>query len=66
LIAVGIVFLLLVIGLRAPVAALLVTAVGAISTLAGFGAVALLGHVMTLDPLPPLTATWTEASDAAS
>jgi hypothetical protein len=41
LIAVGIVFLLLVIGLRAPVAALLVTAVGAISTLAGFGAVAL-------------------------
>jgi RND superfamily putative drug exporter len=36
LIAIGILFLLLLVGLRAPVAALLVTAVGAISTMASF------------------------------
>jgi RND superfamily putative drug exporter len=51
LIAVAILFVLLLIGLRAPVAALLVVAVGAISMLAGFGEVALLGHVLTLDPV---------------
>jgi RND superfamily putative drug exporter len=51
LMALGILFVLLLIGLRAPVAALLVTAVGAISTLSGFGEVALLGHVITLDPV---------------
>ena len=50
-IAVGILLLLLLIGLRAPIAALLVTAVGAISMLSGFGEVALLGHVFHLDPI---------------
>jgi len=59
LIAIGILFLLLLIGLRAPVAALLVTAVGAISTIAGFGEVALLGHVITLDPVGVALGTMT-------
>lgn len=59
LIAVAILFVLLLIGLRAPVAALLVTAVGAVSTLAGFGEVALLGHVMTLDPVGVALGTMT-------
>ena len=49
LIAIGILFLLLLAGLRAPIAAALVTAVGAISTFAGFGAVAILGHLMTVN-----------------
>lgn len=48
LIAIGILFVLLLAGLRAPVAAALVTAVGAISTFAGFGAVAILGHLITV------------------
>jgi RND superfamily putative drug exporter len=48
LIAIGILFVLLLLGLRAPVAAALVTAVGALSTFAGFGAVALLGHVIAV------------------
>jgi putative drug exporter of the RND superfamily len=51
LIAIGILFVLLLVGLRAPVAALLVIAVGAVSTLAGFGEVALLGHIVALDPV---------------
>ncbi len=59
LIAVGILFLLLLIGLRAPVAALLVTAVGAVSMLAGFGEVALLGKVLTLDPVGVALGTMT-------
>jgi X-X-X-Leu-X-X-Gly heptad repeat protein len=59
LIAVGILFLLLLIGLRAPVAAAVVTAVGAISTLAGFGEVALLGHVIALDPVGVALGTMT-------
>jgi len=59
LIVVGILFFLLLIGLRAPVAALLVTAVGAISTTAGFGLVALLGHVITLDPVGVALGTMT-------
>ncbi len=59
LIAVGILFLLLLIGLRAPVAALLVTAVGAISMLAGFGEVAILGKVLTLDPVGVALGTMT-------
>jgi putative drug exporter of the RND superfamily len=49
LIAIGILFVLLLIGLRAPVAAALVTAVGAISTFAGFGAVGILGHLVTVN-----------------
>jgi putative drug exporter of the RND superfamily len=48
LIAIGILFVLLLIGLRAPVAALVVSAVAALSTLAAFGEVAVLGHVMTV------------------
>jgi RND superfamily putative drug exporter len=48
LIAIGILFVLLLIGLRAPVAALVVSAVAAVSTLAAFGEVALLGHVMNV------------------
>ena len=51
LIAVGILFVLLLIGLRAPVAALVVTAVGAVSVLAGFGEVALLSHLYKIDPV---------------
>src|SRR5579884_3942124 len=51
LIAVGILFLLLLVGLRAPVAALLVTGVAAASTLSGFGVVALIGHVFQVDPV---------------
>ncbi|MGA2013510.1 MAG: MMPL family transporter, partial [Solirubrobacteraceae bacterium] len=59
LIAVAILFLLLLAGLRAPVAALLVTAVGAASMLSGFGEVALLGHVLTLDPVGVALGTMT-------
>ena len=59
LIVVGILFLLLLIGLRAPIAALVVTAVGAVSVLAGFGEVALLGHIMHLDPLGVALGTMT-------
>ncbi len=49
LIAAGIVFVLLLIGLRAPLAALLVTVKATASMLAAFGEVALLGHFMRLD-----------------
>ena len=49
LIAAGIVFVLLLIGLRAPLAALLVTVKATASMLAAFGEVALLGHFMKLD-----------------
>jgi putative drug exporter of the RND superfamily len=49
LIAAAIVFLLLLIGLRAPLAALLVTIKATASMLAAFGEVALLGHFMRLD-----------------
>ena len=59
LIAIGILFFVLLIGLRAPVAAFLVTAVGAISTMAGFGLVALLGRVITLDPVGVALGTMT-------
>lgn len=51
LIAVGILFVLLLVGLRAPVAALVVTAVSGVSVLAGFGAVALLSHLYKIDPV---------------
>src|SRR5579864_1267584 len=59
LIAIGSVFLLLLIGLRAPVAAFVVTAVAAVSTLAAFGEVALLGHVLKLDPVGVAAGTMT-------
>jgi putative drug exporter of the RND superfamily len=59
LIALGLLLVMLVVGLRAPIAALLVTAVGAISVLAGFGEVALLGHVVRLDPVGVAAGTMT-------
>ena len=59
LIAVAILLVLLVIGLRAPIAALLVTAVAAISVLAGFGEVALLGRFLRLDPVGVAAGTMT-------
>jgi RND superfamily putative drug exporter len=59
LIAIGILFVLLLVGLRAPVAALLVAGVGAVSTFAGFGEVALLGHVMNVDPAAVALGTMT-------
>lgn len=59
LIAIGVLFLLLLVGLRAPIAALLVTAVAAISTLAAFGEVALLGHVLKIDPVGVAAGTMT-------
>ena len=59
LIAIGILFFLLLVGLRAPLAALLVTGVGAIGTMAGFGLVTLLGHVVTLDPVGVALGTMT-------
>jgi hypothetical protein len=49
LFAAGILFLLLLVGLPAPIPALIASAVGAISMLCGFGEVALLGHVLSLD-----------------
>jgi RND superfamily putative drug exporter len=49
LIAAAIVFFVLLIGLRAPVAAILVTVKAAASMLAAFGEVAILGHFMRLD-----------------
>ena len=58
-IAAGIVFLLLLIGLRAPVAAALVTIVGGVSMLAGFGAVALLGRAIAVDPVTVAAGTMT-------
>ncbi len=58
-IAIGILFLLLLIGLRAPVAAVIVTATGAISMLAGFGEVALLGKIFALDPVGVAAGTMT-------
>ncbi|MGZ8647951.1 MAG: MMPL family transporter [Solirubrobacteraceae bacterium] len=51
LIAVGVLFVLLLIGLRTPVAAFVLSAFGAVTTLAGFGAMALLGKVIETDPL---------------
>ena len=59
LIAIGILFVLLLLGLRAPVAAAIVTAVGAVSMLAGFGEVALLGRLLHLDPIGVTLGTMT-------
>jgi RND superfamily putative drug exporter len=58
-IAVGALFLLLLIGLRAPVAAALVTGVGAVSMLAGFGFVALNAHIFDVDPVAVAAGTMT-------
>ena len=51
LIAVAVLFVLLLIGLRTPVAAFVLSAFGAVTTLVGFGAMALLGQVIETDPL---------------
>lgn len=51
LIAVGVLFVLLLIGLRTPVAAFVLAAFGAVTTLTGFGAMAVLGKVVETDPL---------------
>ncbi|HUN78276.1 MAG TPA: MMPL family transporter [Solirubrobacteraceae bacterium] len=51
LIAVAILFVLLLIGLRAPLAALLVAVVGEATVLAGFGLMTLLGKAIATDPL---------------
>ncbi len=51
LIAVGLLFVLLLIGLRAPVAALLLSAFGAVTTLSGIGVMALLATVIDTDPI---------------
>jgi putative drug exporter of the RND superfamily len=59
LITIGILFLLLLIGLRAPIAAAIVAATGAISMLSGFGEVALLGHVISVDPVGVAAGTMT-------
>jgi RND superfamily putative drug exporter len=58
-IAVGVLFLLLLVGLRAPVAALVVTGVGAVSVLAGFGFVALNAHIFDVDPVAVAAGTMT-------
>jgi len=59
LIALGILFLLLIIGLRAPLAAGLVTIVGAATVFAGFGVMSLVGKVTVTDPLSLATASLT-------
>ena len=51
LIAVGVLFVLLLIGLRTPVAAFVLAGFGAVTTLTGFGAMALLGQVIETDAL---------------
>ncbi len=51
LIAIGLLFVLLLIGLRAPVAALLLTAFGAATTLSGIGAMSLLAKLIDTDPI---------------
>jgi RND superfamily putative drug exporter len=51
LIAIGVLFVLLLIGLRAPVAALLLTAFGAATTFSGMGVMTLLASVIDTDPI---------------
>ncbi|HYM46209.1 MAG TPA: MMPL family transporter [Solirubrobacteraceae bacterium] len=59
LIAVGILFVLLLIGLRAPLAAAVVTLVGAATVLSAFGLMALLGRVIDTDPIAVALASMT-------
>ncbi len=59
LIAVAILFLALLIGLRAPLAALLVAALGAGTVLAGFGLMTLLGKAIATDPIAVALASMT-------
>jgi RND superfamily putative drug exporter len=51
LIAIGVLFALLLIGLRAPVAALLLSAFGALTTLSGIGVMTLLAKLIDTDPI---------------
>ncbi|MGC2372611.1 MAG: MMPL family transporter, partial [Solirubrobacteraceae bacterium] len=59
LIALGILFLLLLVGLRAPLAAVTVTAIGAGVVLSAFGLMALLGRVIEIDPIAVALASMT-------
>lgn len=59
LIALGILFVLLLLGLRAPLAAAAVTLVGAATVLAGFGVMALVGKAISVDPLALALASMT-------
>jgi putative drug exporter of the RND superfamily len=59
LIAIGILFVLLVLGLRAPLAAVAVTAVGAATVLAGYGVMALIGKAIDVDAVAIALASMT-------
>ena len=59
LIAVGILFLLLLVALRAPLAAAIVTLVGAGTVLSAYGLMALLGRVIEVDPIAVALASMT-------
>jgi RND superfamily putative drug exporter len=59
LIALGLLFVLLLVGLRAPLAAGLVTLLGAGVVLSAFGLMALLGRVIATDPLAVALASMT-------
>lgn len=59
LIAIAILFVLLLIGLRAPLAALLVSLLGAGTVLAGYGLMALLGRAIPTDPVAVALASMT-------
>ncbi len=59
LIALGILFLLLLVGLRAPLAAVTVTAIGAGVVLSAFGLMALLGRAIEIDPIAVALASMT-------
>ncbi|HYM54279.1 MAG TPA: MMPL family transporter [Solirubrobacteraceae bacterium] len=59
LIAVGILFLLLLLALRAPLAAAVVTLVGAATVLSAYGLMALLGRLIDTDPIAVALASMT-------
>ncbi len=59
LVALGILFVLLLLGLRAPLAAVTVTAIGAGVVLSAFGLMALLGRVIGTDPIAVALASMT-------
>jgi len=59
LIALGILFVLLLAGLRAPLAAVVVTAIGAGVVLSAFGLMALLGRLIDTDPIAVALASMT-------
>lgn len=59
LIALAILFVLLLLGLRAPLAAVAVTLVGAATVLAGFGLMALLGKLISVDAVAIALASMT-------